>query len=314
MFDVVPILVGLSIASAAETPLAADSNSEKFGEAMAAISLFGLSLLILVWRWARPKSFQRLILWDSGQGVVPIGIVQVVVGMFVIGIVNSLATFFVNSPTTLSALVAVSAGCLVLSIRAPEIRAWLLIRPVDFAKDAGRGIVVFLAIIPWILLLHSGLSQLVPYQHTTLTSLEQNRSWSELAPIWVKTVVWTPLIEEFLFRGLLIYWLVQMYPPKLFSPGGGERFLLGRWFGPQSDPANGADQDKRRAQWFGIVLAALLFASAHYNQGLASVPLFFLALFWGKLFLASRSLWPCILTHALLNSWSLFWKTFHGPG
>jgi membrane protease YdiL (CAAX protease family) len=58
-----------------------------------------------------------------------------------------------------------------------------------------------------------------------------------------------------------------------------------------------------------IVLSALIFAGVHIGQGLAPIPLFLMGLVLGYLYFKTRSLLPCIVLHAGLNGFSMFWFT-----
>ncbi len=58
---------------------------------------------------------------------------------------------------------------------------------------------------------------------------------------------------------------------------------------------------KRLGNAWGIVLSALLFSVAHMQPG-ALLPIFILGLLLGGLYVRTRSIWPCILTHFAYNS------------
>lgn len=86
----------------------------------------------------------------------------------------------------------------------------------------------------------------------------------------VALVLWTPLVEEIAFRGLLYRTLAQ------------------RWRAPVAG-----------------LLAAAVFAALHGYAGLASVSVAWTALVltWG--YQRTGSLWPCILAHGLSNAFTL---------
>lgn len=88
-------------------------------------------------------------------------------------------------------------------------------------------------------------------------------------------VVVAPLMEELLFRGLIL------------------RGLLGR-FRP----------------WVAVLLSAMLFGLMHVNPW-QMVPTFFLGLVFGWFYLRTGSLWPCVAAHALNNL--LFLVVISGP-
>lgn len=87
-------------------------------------------------------------------------------------------------------------------------------------------------------------------------------------------VIVAPLVEEFLFRGIL-----QGY--------------LEKRFGPQS--------------WLPIFFSSAFFAGMHINgDSTDPIPLFFFALVLGYLYRQTHRLWPCIVLHAMLNGTSIF--------
>jgi len=87
-----------------------------------------------------------------------------------------------------------------------------------------------------------------------------------LGIVFVLAVVVAPVAEETFFRGFIL-------------PGIG----------------------KRLGNVWGVVLSALLFSVAHMQPG-ALLPIFILGLLLGWLYLRTRSIWPCILTHFAYNS------------
>ena len=90
-----------------------------------------------------------------------------------------------------------------------------------------------------------------------------------LGIVFVLAVVIAPVAEETFFRGFVL-------------AGIGKRF----------------------GNAWGVVLSALLFSVAHMQPG-ALLPIFILGLLLGWLYLRTRSIWPCILTHFAYNSIAL---------
>jgi len=62
--------------------------------------------------------------------------------------------------------------------------------------------------------------------------------------------------------------------------------------------------DIRPKRW-PIVASSTIFALAHWGQGLAPIPLFFLALVLGYLYQRTHRIWPSLVVHALLNGGSM---------
>ncbi len=83
----------------------------------------------------------------------------------------------------------------------------------------------------------------------------------------VSTCLLAPVLEEMLFRGVLLRAFLVQYP-----------------------------------RWAAISYSALFFGAAHFNIYQFALA-FFLGLLLGWLFERSRSLIPCIALHAALNSW-----------
>ncbi len=126
--------------------------------------------------------------------------------------------------------------------------------PLPFRAFTGLFIALLLAI-------HALTAILAPTEVQPMVSLLTSIPWHQKAVIGGFLVISTPLLEEFLFRGILLH----AAPPKIMLP-----------------------------------LSALLFALAHgINAFLA--PLFFFGWFLGLLALRQHSLLPGILLHAALN-------------
>ncbi len=83
---------------------------------------------------------------------------------------------------------------------------------------------------------------------------------------WILLVVVAPVTEELLFRGLILNALLRRYGP-----------------------------------WIAVLFSSLLFALLHMNPWQIPVALASGVLL-GWLYLRTRSLWPCILGHAIMNT------------
>jgi membrane protease YdiL (CAAX protease family) len=165
------------------------------------------------------------------------------------------------------------------------------------------------------------LSIWIPYQHESIENWPD--SWPGVVSQWWVTVIATGFFEEFIFRGLLMAWLVNLYPPDFFQKrtklrqilvGSPDRLSrLANQPSPsgfiESASSDFPDAASSHAIVFAVIVSAGLFGLAHWSQGAAPVSLFLLGLFLGWLFLKTRSLWACIFTHMLFNAYSLFWAT-----
>lgn len=110
-------------------------------------------------------------------------------------------------------------------------------------------------------------------------------NWHVVLGIAVPVVVLVPLLEEVIFRRLLL--------------GGLEALLVSR-------------RGRARAQVLAVVLGALLFALAHH--GFTFLPVFFLGLVLGTIWVRTRSLLLVIGLHALHNATTLLeWAWLSRP-
>lgn len=164
--------------------------------------------------------------------------------------------------------------------------------PLDL-PDIKRGFQASLLILPPVLLISAGVSQLVEYQHPVLDILKQTDSPFRMLGIFWCTAVVTPLVEEFLFRVLLI--------------GGLERL------------ADGGRSTLNETAWrpttvWPIVISSFIFAIMHFGQGAAPVPLFFLALALGYLYRQTGSITLPLIVHMTLNAMTLIVETVRTNG
>lgn len=178
----------------------------------------------------------------------------------------------------------------------------------------------FFLLVPPVLLLHEILSTLIPYQHSTADALRQlrtDRQWTAVAVTFLYTAVWTPIVEELMFRVVVQGFIEQfMIHRRNFL-----RWVLGplqsapaKRFGLES-AANVANQKAADPTaklgwgswqfWAPIALSSLLFALAHTGQGAAPISLYVLAIGLGFLYKTTGNLWLVVLIHAYLNGLTL---------
>lgn len=177
------------------------------------------------------------------------------------------------------------------------------------------GGLAFLLLVPPVVLLHHGLSQLYEYQHSTLDLVEQLKAdgaWPQLAWLGFQTAIWTPVVEEIAFRSVIQGFITQI----VVHSREPLRWILGpiqtapaRWLGlsaaaeflrslkrPELVEAFGSIRF-----WVPIVVTSLLFALAHYGQGPAPISLYLLSIGLGFLYRTTGNILLCIVVHALLN-------------
>jgi membrane protease YdiL (CAAX protease family) len=177
--------------------------------------------------------------------------------------------------------------------------------------DASCGLVAFGAVAPVVFLLQVLLTKVIPYEHPVINLIEKQPSVPVLAMMTLSAVVIAPVVEEFLFRGLLQGWLEKLENSLIRKNGNesnGESDSL-------EDSACDATTDNAvvaRVALYGfspgfvpVVISSLLFALMHYGHGPAIIPLFLFALVLGYLYRQTHRLAPSILVHLLLNGISM---------
>lgn len=169
--------------------------------------------------------------------------------------------------------------------------------------DLGFGLLLAIALIPPLLKFHQLISTIaevafdLPYRHDTLEKLKRDDvSPLESAALWYRTVLVTPVLEEILYRGLLLGALLGIASRRPFDP------LLALFGLPKST------QEPPIAPitpFWPVPVSAAVFAAAHWGQGAGPLSLFVLSLILGETVRKSGSLVPAILAHLALNAWTL---------
>ena len=148
--------------------------------------------------------------------------------------------------------------------------------------DATLGLKASLMILPPVLLISAAVTYFIPYEHPVLESLTALSTPAVFAVTFLGTAIVTPIVEEFLLRGML---------------QGGLQGLADQSFEEGSDW-------RPRAFW-PIFVASLIFSLLHVGQGAAPIPLFFLSLGLGFLYRQTGNLTSPIVVHMVLNGLTL---------
>jgi membrane protease YdiL (CAAX protease family) len=176
--------------------------------------------------------------------------------------------------------------------KTPPDQVGLATRPL---VDLRIGLASFLLIVPPVILLQLGLVQLMGKSvHPVLVGLQHARD----AELWIWSTVavvgMAPLVEEFLFRGVIQNWLNRAWS---FAAN------------PQVTPAGQIVAPSPWGAAFAhdgpVVVTAGFFALVHLGNGPDPSSLFFFALGLGYLFRQTNRIWAGWIVHLLLNSFSL---------
>jgi membrane protease YdiL (CAAX protease family) len=177
--------------------------------------------------------------------------------------------------------------------KTPRDQIGLATRP---TYDLRVGLASFALIVPPVILL---MAVLVEYlgesEHLVLLGLKNSRDprlwlWSIAAVIGT-----APLIEEFLFRGVIQNWLDRAWS-----------FAADPQFNAEGKLVPAAPWAVAFAHDGPVVATAGFFALVHLANGPADpIPLFFFALGLGYLFRQTNRIWAGWIVHLLLNAFSL---------
>ena len=167
--------------------------------------------------------------------------------------------------------------------------------------------------------------------HTIMKIASEHPSTFEWIVLCVSAIVVAPVLEELLFRGLLLRWLcvrpqgvliVLILTMTMAFVGKSAKFEEA-WNSRDSIGLLASASPlifsalvvaslrcleflslnpRQLNQWRAILSSALLFAIFHANFWPTPVPLFFLAIFLGWLACRTQSILPGMVTHALFNS------------
>lgn len=162
-------------------------------------------------------------------------------------------------------------------------------------------LIVGLLTLPLILRFHSILSQFIPYEHSTLNAWQLASDWGVRSLILLNTVLLVPILEELIFRGVMLSWIVKLveagnYSIKGLFWGGDERI---------GDPISATPTRISRGNWAAILISSLVFSLMHANQGAAPLSLLLFSFVLGYLYLRTKSLWSPIALHFILNGFTM---------
>jgi membrane protease YdiL (CAAX protease family) len=170
----------------------------------------------------------------------------------------------------------------------------------DHRVNFGRGFVAFFLLAPVVYGLMIAAVEVWPRQSHPIEDMLQKRLDPGTAALaLLSSVVLAPLVEELLFRGLILGWLrrlfdpASVYVPTPVAEGGDDLPILAG-----GEPAAAGRGPSR---FLPDLLTAAVFAALHAAQWPAPVPLFALALGLGVLMRRTGSLWAPIGLHATFN-------------
>ena len=192
------------------------------------------------------------------------------------------------------------------------------------------GLVVAAIAIPFLLRVHhlAGALSGLEYRHETLEVISRKPSAWLVALSSARAALVTPVVEELLYRGFLLGALFHLGTRRLIELQSGIQVgLLGA--GEKSNPAtrwqatpegaeesgNGETADRfrdgsresrvGRLPFWPVLVSSLVFGFNHVGQGAAPVAITLLAILLGELVRRTGSLWPAIVVHLTLNSYSV---------
>ncbi|MBL9084545.1 MAG: CPBP family intramembrane metalloprotease [Planctomycetales bacterium] len=166
----------------------------------------------------------------------------------------------------------------------------------DFHRKLKLGLIGFTVIFPPIMLLN-GLLNIAWRKSEHPIIVGYRASGDETLFLWctIAAVAVAPLVEEFIFRGVLQGWLERLFAERRRRP-----------VVETGDSLDGVQPAlEGPASTLPIIFSSLMFAAVHIQAGPDWISIFFLALGLGYLYRQTHSLWPGIIVHTLLNAWSM---------
>ncbi len=199
--------------------------------------------------------------------------------------------------------------------------------PPNLVNDVGLGVNAFLLLSAPVFGLQMLLSLIWREDHPLVKVILDDPSIEFFVYSAISAACIAPVVEEFFFRLLVQGWLEKLdrmvhqlpaedRPPAAIAPPTGddvdeeydrdtENPYLIPFGSPLAEPRGKRQADERPGTYLPVIASSLLFALAHFGQGPAPVPLFFLALGLGYLYRQTHRIMPCIVVHFLVNSVSL---------
>jgi membrane protease YdiL (CAAX protease family) len=171
------------------------------------------------------------------------------------------------------------------------------------------GLITTACVLPAILLINGIVSVFVTqYSHPVIDAFLSEMSLSALLSTAFSVVIAAPLVEEFVFRGVLLSFLQRIFDRNWTFE---TLVFCNNAIMPTRDASQGITN-----RYGAIVVTSVLFAGLHVGQGAAYIPLFFLALALGYVTQKTGSILPAIIIHVSLNSLStimLAWTYLQSP-
>lgn len=203
--------------------------------------------------------------------------------------------------------------------------------PGSMTQDLKLGFYGFLLFVPPMLLLQAVLTNFWEYEHPTMEMISPDSSLLAILSAWWTATIVAPFSEEVIFRVVLLGWLLRCFAnPDDFvggfiggtskpehSEGDSEAELKSGVYdsqemNPEVNPyasptltSTSKYEFKHQKTWTPVFIVALLFAVVHIGQGPAPIPIFFLALGLCYMYRQTGSVVACIVTHFLLNTFSM---------
>jgi membrane protease YdiL (CAAX protease family) len=196
------------------------------------------------------------------------------------------------------------AMCLVLFVLSKVKRADEYDFGIGFERIGTRiaqGAYVFFLALPPTLLLQFVMVEIVgiKYDHALIEAVRSPTGGALVLWSGIAAVVVAPLVEEFVFRGIVQGWLERI-SAEVQAREDDER-LLRLQEETAERPSISASPESRRLSGMPILFSSAIFALVHLPQWAAIGPLFIFGVGLGYLYRQTHSIWPGVVMHFLLN-------------
>jgi len=194
---------------------------------------------------------------------------------------------------------------------------------VGWPRQVGIGVVAALLATPAVYAIHIAAAGVWETNQHPVEQMMADRLSPGIALLaFVSTVVLAPLVEETMFRGVLLGWLTRVYtrPPRdaqiaaPVSRPSEQDVAVSDGIGPAAEPLpdrlSAVDVEVVPAAaasagnvvcWPAIVLTSLLFAGLHAPQWPAPIGIFFLSMVLGVVYQRTGSLLTAMVLHGVFN-------------